>query len=313
MSDEHWLVRALLAAYPKDYRDRYGAEMLAVSHERAGGRRWPGVADVADLAGGVVRVRLSRVREAGRHERLRDGLAVAGVLAPVLMLGGLAAPVHEVAWFVWFGGLAEVPWPAAAGTAPLFAPWAVVAVLALLGRRRVAAGLAWLVVAATVAGTAAGLVFPVVALGAWLSLGLVAAIALSRASDTGWAVVGRWRLALVVGAVVSVLVVVVAGHIVRWADPLAWLVVGAAVVAVCRSAGVAGRLALLVLAAPAVSAPAVSAPAVSAAAIYLTVRLAPGAYGLPWWWLAAIFQGAPLAVAAVVAPVRSGWRGSAAG
>lgn len=305
MTDEHWLVRALLGLYPKDYRARYGAEMLAVSRERAGRRRWPSAADVADLLGGAARVRLSRMHDVGRDERLREGLSVVGVLAPVLMLSGLAAPWHDMAWVIYHGGLASgVPWLLAdVGPVVPFLPWAVVAVVTLLGWRRAAAVLAWLTVAGTLLATAADLVFPPVVLGGWLSLGLVAAVALHRATRSGSAVVGGWRLLGVAAGVVLVWGARVAGHGYSWADPVAWLLLGTAVVVACRPRTVAGRWALLVLA----------APAMSATAAFLATDVTPGVYGLPWPWLVLLFQVVPLVVAAAAAvtrPVRTRWRRS---
>ncbi|HEX5114264.1 MAG TPA: hypothetical protein VFW65_03600 [Pseudonocardiaceae bacterium] len=295
MTDLHWLVRALLTLYPNDYRARYGAEMLAVSQERAGRRRWPGVADVADLLGGAARVRLTRVRATGRDERMRDGLAVVGVVAPVALLAGLADQLHEVAWYVWYGGFEGVSLRDVVGPAPVWLVWAVVAGCAVLGLRRVAAAVAWLAVAVMVGAPVVGLATAEVAMGGWLSLGLVAAVALTFAPRSGWAVVGGWRLSGVAGGVGLVLVTRVLGH--HWwpTDLVAWFALGAALVAACRPRTAAGRRALLMLV----------APAVSAVAGYAAVQLSVvDVYLLPWPLAVVLFQGVPLVVATAVLALR---------
>jgi hypothetical protein len=299
VTDPHRLVRTLLALYPKDYRARYGTEMLAVSRERAGQRRWPGLADVADLLGGAARVRLTRMRATGRDDRMRDGLAVVGVVAPVVLLAGLADQLHEAAWFLWYGGLTELSGESvrqAIESAPVWLAWLVVAGCAVAGWRRGAAVVAWLAMAAMVVGLALRLVPATVAVGGWLSLGLVAAVALTVAPRSGWSVVGGPRLSGVAGGVLLVLVARLLGHHWWMTDPVAWLVLGTAVVAACRPRTVAGRRALLVLV----------APAVSAAAGYLAfqVPLPVGLYLLPWPLAAVLVQGVPLVVAAVVLALR---------
>jgi hypothetical protein len=107
-------------------------------------------------------------------------------------------------------------------------------------------------------------------------------------------------LAAVAGGVALVVVARVAGHHVWWADVVAWLAVGVAVVVACRPTGLS---ALLVLA----------APALSAAAAVLAVRLPVAVFAVPWPVLGLLLQGVPLAAAAGFLALRRGWRGSGAG
>jgi hypothetical protein len=244
-------VRWLLACYPADYRDRYGAEMLAVSRERAGARRWPGLLDVGDLLFGAVKVRL---RGGGAAVRgWRDALPIVGVLAPVLLIAGLADDLHEVSWFVYYGGIriTGLPWREAAGSAPVWLAWAVVAGCAAVGWRRVAAGLAWLATAIMFIGLrtpAFSVMVPTTE--AWLLLAVLSSVALT--STRGVAVVGWRRWLLVLGSVVLVLFTRVLGHQFVFVELIAWMLLAVAGWYACRPATAAGARAVALLAVPAI-------------------------------------------------------------
>ncbi|HEX4221826.1 MAG TPA: hypothetical protein VHZ97_05660 [Pseudonocardiaceae bacterium] len=241
------LVRLLLACYPADYRDRYGTEMLAVSRERAGAGRWPGLVDVADLLFGAVKVRL---RRGGVAPAWRDALPIVGLLAPVVLIAGLADDLHEVAWFVYYGGVSGLPWRDAAGSAPVWLAWALVAGCAALGWRRVAAVLAWLSTAVMAIGLrtpAFPLILPTTE--AWLLLALLSSVAL--ASTRGVAVIGRRRWLLVLGAVALVLFARVLGHQFVFVELIAWMLLAVAGWRACRPDTAAGARAMALLAVPA--------------------------------------------------------------
>lgn len=247
------LARFLLACYPADYRARYGAELLAVSRERAGQRRWPGLADIADLLTGAVRVRWThRADRADGARNWRAALPLLGLLGPLVLVCGIASDLHQIAWFVLYGGFA-LPWWQEAGDTPLWVAWAVVAVCAALGRRRIAAVLAWLATAATVIGVTTVPVLPPVLpmTSAWLLLGLLCALALSLSPATGVASVGVRRWWMVAGAVGLVLLTSLLGHNVRALEVIAWVLLALAVGRACQPATGPGLRALALLSAPA--------------------------------------------------------------
>ncbi|HEX5121455.1 MAG TPA: hypothetical protein VFW65_40250 [Pseudonocardiaceae bacterium] len=66
------------------------------------------------------------------------GLAVVGVVAPILMVAGLADDLHNVGQFVHHHEFIGVSWSLVARDAPVWLGWAVVA-----GWRRTAAFLSW--------------------------------------------------------------------------------------------------------------------------------------------------------------------------
>ncbi|WP_200210490.1 hypothetical protein [Micromonospora coerulea] len=151
MSDEELerRYRRLLTVYPWEHRRAYEEEMLAVllADARPGQRR-PRVADTANLIGAGLRARL-RVSARGFTEPAwADAAAVTGLLV-VLALFALAAkplvdqlvPDPSLPTPLRSTGPDLVDWARVAG-------WAGVAVAALVGLRRAAAGLAWAAVAA---------------------------------------------------------------------------------------------------------------------------------------------------------------------
>jgi hypothetical protein len=78
--------RRLLFFYPAAYRRVHEEEMLAVLMTAApGGKRRPGIAEVADLIWGALRVRFQPSQD-GAEPAWREALAVLSVILPVIML-----------------------------------------------------------------------------------------------------------------------------------------------------------------------------------------------------------------------------------
>ncbi len=117
--------RRLLLAYPRGYRQTTGQELLWVLLASApAGRRWPTLADTADL---IVHGLLERFRVWRQPEgspRWRDGFAVFSVAAPAVML--VIGLIDTTRW-------------ATAG--PVLGLYAALAAAALLGWRRTALAL----------------------------------------------------------------------------------------------------------------------------------------------------------------------------
>ena len=77
--------RWLLACYPAAYRRVHEEEMLAVLMTAApDGKRWPGMAEAADLIWGAVRVRCQPSRSSA-EPGWRDALAVVSILLPLIV------------------------------------------------------------------------------------------------------------------------------------------------------------------------------------------------------------------------------------
>lgn len=151
--------RRLLAVHPWEHRRTYEEEMIAVllADARPGQTR-PGFRDTVDLVGAGLRARL-RVGARGFTEPAwADAAAVTGVLVTLVLLAAAAK------------GLADqlVPNPDLPPPARPVGPdavdwlrvvgWAAVAVAALTGLRRTAAGLAWSAVVAWLVLVGPGLV-----------------------------------------------------------------------------------------------------------------------------------------------------------
>ncbi|WP_410813789.1 hypothetical protein [Micromonospora sp. 067-2] len=136
--------RRLLAVYPWEHRRAYEDEMLAVlvTGARPGQRR-PAAGDVLNLVGAGLRARL-RVGARGFTESAwADAAVVTGLLVGLVLLALagkslLDQMIQDPSLPPEFGpGHADpVDWLRVAG-------WAAVCVAALVGLRRVAAGLAW--------------------------------------------------------------------------------------------------------------------------------------------------------------------------
>ncbi|MER5459040.1 hypothetical protein ABT008_30175 [Micromonospora sp. NPDC002389] len=108
--------RHLLRAYPADYRRERGEEIVGTYLDLADpGRRWPSVADAADLVRGGLRQRL---RAAG-----------AGDVVPGVRLAALLA-LATAAFLAAFWALAEVQPPPAAWGLPSFGPFVSIGIVA---------------------------------------------------------------------------------------------------------------------------------------------------------------------------------------
>lgn len=204
--------RRLLACYPRDHRERNGEEMVGVLLAGADDRRRPGWRETADLLWGAVRMHLRRVVALDGGIDPRDVLAIVSLLAPVAMLAAATYELHELG--IWArNGWGSNSWTWVVPSAELWPLWLAVAVLALVGLRRTAAVGAWL-------GTAGFVLSTFVALhdasnirwwtgedSGWVLLGAVTAIALtwSPGPARGRELVGRWAVAIMVGAVVVTL------------------------------------------------------------------------------------------------------------
>lgn len=186
---------------------------------------------------------------------LRRACSIIGVIAPIVLLAGVADSVHEIAWFVYYGWGANVPSGAAAG-APAWLAWVVVAGLALLGWWRLAAAAAWLATAGMALAVATFTLVPTPFMGAWLLLAVLAAAALTFSSGRprGTAVVGRRAVLLLFGMVAAVVFARLLGHHFTLFYLLAWIGLGAVVVRAVDWRSASGRRALLLLAIPAVCA-----------------------------------------------------------
>ncbi|MEV0155182.1 hypothetical protein AB0H57_15755 [Micromonospora sp. NPDC050686] len=212
MTDLERRYRRLLAVYPWEHRRVYEDEMLAVLLDGArAGQRHPTAAEAANLIGAGLRARL-RVGARGLTEPAwGDASTVTGVLAALLLFAAAAKglldqavvdPALPPAWRP--AGPDLVDWLRVAG-------WAGVAVAALAGLCRFAAGLAWAAVVgwAVLVGpqTGANPTYVVDTL-PQLALAVVMAVALSVAAPRrGLAVLGVRRLLALVLASLAVVAV----------------------------------------------------------------------------------------------------------
>ncbi|PSK63101.1 hypothetical protein B0E53_04970 [Micromonospora sp. MH33] len=150
MRDLERRYRQLLRAYPADYRQARGAEIVGTYLDLAGpDRRWPSILDVADVLAGGVRERL---RAAGAAD-LIPGLHLAAVLSYITAtaLAGFWAAAEVVTTAGKWGSPAFGPF-ATTGIV-VWACWllaAVVHVLAPSAWARIAIGLALLLTAIVV-------------------------------------------------------------------------------------------------------------------------------------------------------------------
>ncbi|MGH3266994.1 MAG: hypothetical protein ACRDNS_34000, partial [Trebonia sp.] len=186
---------------------------------------------------------------------LRRACSIVGVIAPIVLLAGVANSVHEIAWFAYYGWGTNLPMGAAAG-APAWLAWVVVAGLALLGWWRLAAAAAWLATAGMVVAVATFALVPTSYMGAWFLLAVLAAAALtfSCGQPRGIAIVGKRPVLLLAGMVAAVVFARLLGHHFTLLYLLAWIGLGAVVVRAVQRRTAAGLRALLLLAAPAVCA-----------------------------------------------------------
>ena len=254
--------RRLLALYPRDHRERHGEEMLGVLLDSS-----PNGRDGLDLVGGAIVLHLRRVVGLDGGVNRRDVMAVVGLLGPIVLLTGAASDLHEIAWWIKAGALADMPYRQVP-EAPAWGAWLVVAILTLFGLRRTAAMMAWLasatllVIMARVHVSYAGDPMN----DAWLMLGVLTAISLtwSAGPSRGKELVGRRGILLAIaGVTVSILLMAVTPSLYAvgfWAYELGpWLATGTLALGcylACRpvSDRRTGRRAAFVLALPVVTA-----------------------------------------------------------
>jgi hypothetical protein len=201
--------RWLLALYPWSHRRLYEEEMLTVLLEGAApGQRRPGLREVLNVAVAAASVRLRTAPGALATPTWSAGAAVTGFLASLALLA--VALDHEI----------NHTWADPVSASPVFvlvipgrpaswlpvAGWAAVMLCAVLGRRRPAAGLAWLAAGwEAFAFIQAYRELPILGVGsAWkLVLAVVAASALTIAGTGALALIGGRRM-LAIAAVVAV-------------------------------------------------------------------------------------------------------------
>jgi hypothetical protein len=193
--------RWLLACYPREHRRQYEDEMLGVLLDDAGQRRRPGVRDVLDLLTGALRAHVRHLAS-GPDERWRATTAAFGLLASLAMLAYSARTVILV-----YGSLPGDGWLSAWqpwDVWPRFAAWALVALTAAAGLRRIAAVLAWVAVALEMIIAFGGFDLSIIFVGTQLwtfTLAVVTALALTvPAPRPGAAVLGWRRTAMLAAA-----------------------------------------------------------------------------------------------------------------
>jgi hypothetical protein len=201
----------LLRLYPKDYRETYGAELIATLLDTGRSPR----AESLNLVGGAIVARTRRLRPDSAS--WRDALAITSLLAPLLLLAGAADDLHETGWFVaTHGSVSDILH--AFTPVLLWLAWAVVLTLGMFRLRRTAMIGGWIATAAMVIvlnQPSPGI--PVswqTGVGGWSLLAILAAIACTTSDGIrrGYELVGRARTILVAAAIVLVLFTRVLGH-----------------------------------------------------------------------------------------------------
>ncbi|MFC0543266.1 hypothetical protein [Kutzneria chonburiensis] len=185
--EQHY--RRLLRLYPQDHRATHGEEMLGVLMAGGGGRR-----DDLNLVGGAIALHTRRMFNLDGGVPLRDVMAIVSLLGPIILLTGAASDLHEIAWWIKGGDLADIPYTQIPES-PAWAAWLVVALLALSGMRRLAALMSWvavltlLVIITEIRWNYSGDPSNV----GWMLLGLITAISLtwSAGPKRGLELVGR--------------------------------------------------------------------------------------------------------------------------
>lgn len=131
--------RRLLRWYPADHRDRHEDEMLGVLLAAAGpDRERPTAREAADLIAGGLTVRLRRLPRGLRGPEWREGTALAATFAALILLGACLRYAVSAAVAAYEARGTGIAPETLYATAPLWAAWAAVAVLALCGARTVA-------------------------------------------------------------------------------------------------------------------------------------------------------------------------------
>ncbi|GAA1033811.1 MULTISPECIES: hypothetical protein [Amycolatopsis] len=261
MNDLERGYRRLLALYPRAHRTVHGEEMLGVLLDGAGNRSRPGKAETLDLLRGAVQVHW---RHALSGNGRRDALAMVSLFAPLLLLTGAASTVREIRSVSRMDGWPLRMWLSALADVPVWTLWLAAAVVGVCGLRRASVALAWL---ATAGLLAVAVLDParhwaVDVTAGWVLLSVFAAIAMtvSPGPRHGLALLGRWRLAVLVStvAVLLALTTTARGMHLPLAElvQLAVLVVG--VFAACRVSTRSGRRAALLLLVPLIAVPVVA-------------------------------------------------------
>lgn len=147
--------RRLLALYPAGHRERYQMEMLGTLMDGAAdGQRAPRLREAFDLFWSAIWLRLNR--DGGRPGADSRWAKAAAIFGPLGALTIAALYVHlplgNLGWQQRTGDAAP-PWAFDVSPIPFIqgGAWLLIAVIALAGRRRIAATLAWLTVAGTLA------------------------------------------------------------------------------------------------------------------------------------------------------------------
>jgi hypothetical protein len=193
--------RLLASCYPWEHRRRYEGEMLAVLLAGARpGQRWPSVRDTANLAGHGLRTRFGVAGTGLAAPGWADAAAVMALMSALLLLSQRVSRILEHML---------LPGPALPRELWLRAlAWAVVVATVLAGWRVLAAGWAWLTVAAETvlfaryyqdAPASAMHTLPPLALGAVVAIGLTLPAPRRRVI----AVLGWRRIAVFAVAVVA--------------------------------------------------------------------------------------------------------------
>lgn len=133
--------RRLLALLPWEHRRRYEEEMLGVLLDGAAeGQRRPRPAEVADLVATAVRLRLRGTARGLGDRRWADAFAAVGALVALAMV---AVGLHRVGLVLAVAyAYGQVTPTVGRGDVVRLAVWVLVAVAAVIGRRRTAAVLA---------------------------------------------------------------------------------------------------------------------------------------------------------------------------
>jgi hypothetical protein len=263
--------RRLLRCYPACHRQAYREEMLGVLIAGSlPGQRWPRAGESAYLLAAALVIRLRRAAAWLTGEPWQEAFAALSVIAPVLMLAtlipvegprGFLFPLGNLAqWSTWEEYLQD-------STSPLLIAWLLTVMLALAGRRRVAAAIAGLasgaLLLAAISGDVSVSLLPNISPGEFIGLPPLtalriftgalafASLAFSGGPRRGLTVIGPMKTAALAAALAYEVIVVTIGPGMPFDTP-AIRYLAALVVAVLCLRGPAGRR-LLALAAPTVA------------------------------------------------------------
>ncbi|WP_433061286.1 hypothetical protein [Dactylosporangium sp. CS-033363] len=184
----------LLRLYPAAFRRAHGEDMLGTMLADAGERRrWPRPGDAADIAFHALRLRLFKRPTGGLlGPGWADACALIGPLAAFAILVLSATKALRLTMFSGSTLLIQI------------AAWGLVTVAAFAGLHRVAVWLGWVAFLTEVVPMVRQFTadpVPVVYALWWFVAALVAALALTAAGPRSpWAVAGRRRLAVLLGA-----------------------------------------------------------------------------------------------------------------